>query len=138
MASLRNQTLLVRVSIWTSFWLLGIDFLTLCDAMIEVRRSVVGCSIMRERFRSNDEGGMSSVTMTIMEKLQGLPSEQQQAVLDMVELLERGEVRQSEAMVAHLETIAGLKQGFKELNAGQTRPIVHFIQSMQQKYDISG
>jgi hypothetical protein len=81
---------------------------------------------------------MSSVTMTIMEKLQGLPSEQQQAVLDMVELLERGEVRQSEAMVAHLETIAGLKQGFKELNAGQTRPIAHFIQSMQQRYDISG
>ena len=101
-------------------------------------RSLVGCSIMRERFRSNDEGGMSSVTMTIMEKLQGLPSEQQQAVLDMVELLERGEVRQSEAMVAHLETIAGLKQGFKELNAGQTRPIVNFIQSMQQRYDISG
>ena len=99
---------------------------------------MVGCSMMRERFRSNDEGGMSSVTMTIMEKLQGLPSEQQQAVLDMVELLERGEVKQSEAMVAHLETIAGLKQGFKELNAGQTRPIVNFIQSMQQRYDISG
>ena len=81
---------------------------------------------------------MSSVTITIMEKLQGLPSEQQQAVLDMIELLERGEVKQSEAMVAHLETIAGLNQGFKELNAGQTRPIVNFIQSMQQKYDISG
>ena len=99
----------------------------------------MGCSVMRGRFRSNDEGAMSSVTMmTIMEKLQGLSSEQQQAVLDMVELLERGEVRQSEAMVAHLETIAGLKQDFKELKAGRTRPIVNFIQSMQQKYDISG
>jgi antitoxin ParD1/3/4 len=31
---------------------------------------------------------MSSVTTTIMEKLQGLPSEKQQVVLDMVELLE--------------------------------------------------
>lgn len=93
---------------------------------------------MSERVRSDDEGAMSSVMMMIMEKLQGLPSEQQQAVSDMVEPLERGEGRQSEALVAYLETIAGLKQGFKELNAGQTRPIANFIESMQQRYDISG
>lgn len=46
---------------------------------------------MRGRVRSNDEGAMSSVTTMIMEKLQGLPSQKQQVVLDMVEMLERDE-----------------------------------------------
>jgi hypothetical protein len=37
-----------------------------------------------------------------------------------------------------LETIAGIQQGFDELNAGQTRSIEQFTQEMQQKYGISG
>lgn len=40
-------------------------------------------------------------------------------------------------LIDQLETIAGLHQGFEELNAGQTRPISQFAQEMQQKYDIS-
>jgi hypothetical protein len=41
-------------------------------------------------------------------------------------------------LIERLETIAGIEQGFEELNAGQTRPIMDFAQEMQQKYDISG
>lgn len=41
-------------------------------------------------------------------------------------------------LIDQLETIAGIQQGFEELNAGQTRPLGNFIQEMQQKYDISG
>lgn len=40
--------------------------------------------------------------------------------------------------IARIETIAGISQGFEELNQGQTRPIGDFIQDMQRKYDISG
>jgi hypothetical protein len=40
-------------------------------------------------------------------------------------------------LIEHLETIAGIQQGFEELNAGKTRPIGDFIQTMQEKYDIS-
>jgi hypothetical protein len=40
--------------------------------------------------------------------------------------------------IDRLETIAGIQQGFEELNAGQTRPIENFVLEMQQKYDISG
>jgi hypothetical protein len=40
-------------------------------------------------------------------------------------------------LIEQLETIAGIGQGFEELNAGRTRPIGDFIQEMQQKYDIS-
>lgn len=40
--------------------------------------------------------------------------------------------------IDQLETMAGLQQGFEELEAGQTRPMEDFIQEMQQKYDISG
>jgi hypothetical protein len=47
--------------------------------------------MMEGRVGSDAEGVMSSVTMTIMEKLQGLPSEKQQVVLEMVEMLERDE-----------------------------------------------
>lgn len=39
--------------------------------------------------------------------------------------------------IDQLETIAGLQQGFEELNAEQTRPIIQFEQEMQQKYGIS-
>jgi len=41
-------------------------------------------------------------------------------------------------LIDRLETIAGIQQGFEELNAGKTRLIGDFIQEMQQKYDISG
>ena len=41
-------------------------------------------------------------------------------------------------LIDQLETIAGIQQGFEELNAGLTRPIENFVQEMQQKYDISG
>ncbi|MCY7383410.1 hypothetical protein QUB70_22100 [Microcoleus sp. A003_D6] len=41
-------------------------------------------------------------------------------------------------LIDRLETIAGIQQGFDELNAGQTRPIENFVLEMQQKYDISG
>ncbi len=41
-------------------------------------------------------------------------------------------------LIDQLETIAGIQQGFEELNAGQTRPIGDFVQEMQQKYDIPG
>jgi hypothetical protein len=41
-------------------------------------------------------------------------------------------------LIHQLETIAGIQQGFEELNAGLTRPIENFVQEMQQKYDISG
>ncbi len=41
-------------------------------------------------------------------------------------------------LIEQLETIAGIQQGFEELECGQTRPIGDFIQEMQQKYDISG
>jgi hypothetical protein len=40
-------------------------------------------------------------------------------------------------LIDRLETIAGIQQGFEELNAGQTRPISQFEQDMQQKYGIS-
>ncbi|BAZ80961.1 MAG: hypothetical protein ACKO9I_21870 [Sphaerospermopsis kisseleviana] len=40
-------------------------------------------------------------------------------------------------LIEHLETIAGIQQGFEELNSGQARPLADFIQEMQQKYDIS-
>ena len=41
-------------------------------------------------------------------------------------------------LIDRLETIAGIQQGFEELNAGQSRPIEDFTQEMQRKYGISG
>lgn len=41
-------------------------------------------------------------------------------------------------LIDQLETIAGIGQGFEELNAGKTRPIRDFVREMQQKYGISG
>jgi hypothetical protein len=39
-------------------------------------------------------------------------------------------------LIDQIETIAGISQGFEELNKGQTCPIGDFIQDMQRKYDI--
>ena len=41
-------------------------------------------------------------------------------------------------LIEQLETIAGIQQGLNQVDAGQTRPMVDFVQAMQQKYDISG
>jgi hypothetical protein len=41
-------------------------------------------------------------------------------------------------LIDQLETIAGIQQGFEDLNSGQTRSIGDFVQEMQQKYGISG
>ncbi len=49
--------------------------------------------------------------------------------------LNTNELRQ---LIDQLETIAGIQQGFDEVNTGQTRPIGDFVQAMQQRYDISG
>ncbi|NES99100.1 MAG: hypothetical protein F6K62_20450 [Sphaerospermopsis sp. SIO1G2] len=40
-------------------------------------------------------------------------------------------------LIEHLETVAGIQQGFDELNSGKSRPLTDFIQEMQHKYDIS-
>ncbi|MEG5058030.1 hypothetical protein QUB60_08205 [Microcoleus sp. A2-C5] len=37
--------------------------------------------------------------------------------------------------IEQLETIAGIQQGFEELNAGVTRPLSQFAREMQQKYE---
>jgi hypothetical protein len=39
-------------------------------------------------------------------------------------------------LIDRLETIAGLQQGFTQLNNGQTRLLDNFIRDMQSKYDI--
>jgi hypothetical protein len=38
-------------------------------------------------------------------------------------------------LIDRLETIAGIQQGFEELNAGLARPIESFVREMQQKSD---
>lgn len=40
-------------------------------------------------------------------------------------------------MLEQLETIAGIKQGLEDIDAGRTRPLAEFEQEMQQKYGIS-
>ena len=58
----------------------------------------------------------------------------------LVTFLEPGQIDPTKLrqIIDKLETIAGIQQGFQELNAGQTRPIGDFAQEMQQKYEISG
>jgi anaerobic glycerol-3-phosphate dehydrogenase len=46
-------------------------------------------------------------------------------------------VGQLRSLAEQLETLAGIQQGFDELNAGQTRSLADFTQEMQRKYDIS-
>jgi hypothetical protein len=40
-------------------------------------------------------------------------------------------------LIDRLETIAGIQQGFEQLNAGLARPSENFVREIQQKYDIS-
>ena len=57
----------------------------------------------------------------------------------LVTFLESGKLSptQLRSLAEQLETLAGIQQGFDELNAGQTRPFADFTQEMQRKYDIS-
>lgn len=63
-------------------------------------------------------------------------SEQTQVL---VTFLESGKLSPSQlrSLAEQLETLAGIQQGFDELNAGQTRSLADFSQEMQRKYDIS-
>ncbi len=73
-------------------------------------------------------------------QLTELPGELNDRTQVLVTFLEPGSVDPSKLrqLIDRLETIAGIQQGFEELEAGKTRPIGDFIQEMQQKYDISG
>jgi hypothetical protein len=73
-------------------------------------------------------------------QLDELPQEMGDRTQVLVTFLEPGKVDPNKLrqLIDQMETIAGIQQGFEELEAGQTRPIGDFIQEMQQKYDISG
>ena len=47
--------------------------------------------------------------------------------------IERAKLRQ---LIDQLETLAGIQQGFEELNTGQTRPINQFTKEMQQRFSL--
>jgi prevent-host-death family protein len=40
--------------------------------------------------------------------------------------------------IEELESIVGIEQGLADVKSGQTRPIIEFVQEMQQKHGISG
>lgn len=40
-------------------------------------------------------------------------------------------------LLEQLETIAGIRKGLEDIDAGRTRPVNEFLQEMQQKYGIS-
>jgi hypothetical protein len=71
-------------------------------------------------------------------QLNELPSQISDSTQVLVTFLEPNKVDASKLrqLIDQLETIAGIQQGFDELNAGQTRPIQDFRQEMQQKYDM--
>ena len=73
-------------------------------------------------------------------ELTELPQNMSDRTQVLVTFLEPGKIDPTKLrqFIDKLETIAGIQQGFEELNAGQTRPIVDFVQGIQQKYDISG
>ncbi|MEI2577810.1 hypothetical protein [Scytonema sp. PRP1] len=73
-------------------------------------------------------------------ELAELPQDVSDCAQVLVTFLEPGKVNTDKLrqLIDQLETIAGIQQGFEELDAGQTRPIGDFIQEMQQKYGISG
>ena len=73
-------------------------------------------------------------------ELTELPQNINSRVQVLVTFLEPGKVDPTKLrqLIDQLETIAGIQQGFEELERGQTRPLGDFIQEMQRKYDISG
>ena len=81
------------------------------------------------------EGFYQDGQIQLSELPQGV-SEQTQVL---VTFLESGKLSptQLRSLAEQLETLAGIQQGFDELNAGQTRPLADFTQEMQRKYDIS-
>jgi hypothetical protein len=72
-------------------------------------------------------------------KLTELPKDVSDSARVLVTFLKPGKVNPTKLrqLIEQLETIAGIEQGFEELNAGQTRPIGDFAEEMQHKYDIS-
>lgn len=72
-------------------------------------------------------------------KLTEIPQEVSDRAQVLVTFLDPGKIDplKLRQLIDQLETIAGIQQGFEELNASQTRPIGNFIQEIQQKYDIS-
>ncbi|YAF98733.1 MAG: hypothetical protein AB3A66_09120 [Nodularia sp. CChRGM 3473] len=73
-------------------------------------------------------------------QLTELPQDLSDRTQVLVTFLDSGKIDPSKLsqLIEQLETIAGIQQGFEELNSGQTRPIGDFIQEMQHKYDIPG
>ncbi|WP_017315730.1 hypothetical protein [Mastigocladopsis repens] len=73
-------------------------------------------------------------------ELAELPQDVSDYAQVLVTFLEPGRVNPEKLrqLIDQLETIAGIQQGFEELDAGQTRPLGDFIEEMQQKYGISG
>lgn len=73
-------------------------------------------------------------------ELTELPQDVSDRTQVLITFLEPGKIDPSKVrqLIDQLETIAGIQQGFEELESGQTRPIGDFIQEMQHKYDISG
>lgn len=72
-------------------------------------------------------------------ELSELPQNMSDRTQVLVTFLEPGKIDPTKLsqLIEKLETIAGIQQGFEELNAGQTRPLGEFHPEMQQKYDIS-
>lgn len=73
-------------------------------------------------------------------ELTELPQDVRDRTQVLVTFLDHGKIAPTRLrqLIDQLETIAGIQQGFEELERGQTRPIEDFIQEMQQKHDISG
>ncbi|MEG4283762.1 hypothetical protein QUB68_11590 [Microcoleus sp. A006_D1] len=70
-------------------------------------------------------------------ELTDVPSDVSDRAQVLVTFLDPGKIvpvklRQS---IEQLETIAGIQQGFEELNAGLTRLLSQFAREMQQKYE---
>ncbi len=72
-------------------------------------------------------------------ELTELPQDISEQTQVLVTFLEPGKINPTKLrqLIEQLETIAGIQQGFEELNAGKSRPIGDFIEEMQKKYDIS-
>jgi hypothetical protein len=73
-------------------------------------------------------------------ELSELPQDVSCSAQVLVTFLEPGKLDATKLrqLIDQLEMIAGIQQGFDEVNAGQTRPISDFVQAMQLRYDISG
>jgi hypothetical protein len=72
-------------------------------------------------------------------ELTELPQDVSEHTQVLVTFLEAGKINPAKLrqLIEQLETIAGIQQGFEELNAGKSRPIGDFVAEMQKKYDIS-